>query len=163
MQTSPVYYSDWLEPDQPNKERMDCMQRCGPLLTLLRQLVDSVVVLLGTQLAERQCRRPPSTTATGWSRTSPTRSAWTAWRSPVTTDDTGGRANDANAACRSSAKTVSKPAPNKARMALRVVRGSISCDPIQPTHHLTDPTQPNLLQVEKFGPNPTQPSVQLTN
>jgi len=23
--SSPVYYSDWLEPDQPNKERMDCM------------------------------------------------------------------------------------------------------------------------------------------
>jgi len=27
-----------------------------------------------------------------------------------------------------------------------------------PTHQLTDPTQPNLLQVEKFGPNPTQPN-----
>jgi len=25
-----------------------------------------------------------------------------------------------------------------------------------PTHQLTDPTQSNLLQVEKFGPNPTQ-------
>ena len=25
-----------------------------------------------------------------------------------------------------------------------------------PTHQLTDPTQPNPLQVEKFGPNPTQ-------
>lgn len=27
--TSPVYYSDWLEPDQPNKERMDCMSVGG--------------------------------------------------------------------------------------------------------------------------------------
>jgi len=27
-----------------------------------------------------------------------------------------------------------------------------------PTHQLTDPTQPNPLQVEKFGPNPTQPN-----
>ena len=26
-----------------------------------------------------------------------------------------------------------------------------------PTNQLTDPTQPNSLQVEKFGPNPTQP------
>jgi len=25
-----------------------------------------------------------------------------------------------------------------------------------PTHQLTDPTQPDPLQVEKFGPNPTQ-------
>jgi len=25
-----------------------------------------------------------------------------------------------------------------------------------PTHQLTDPTQPNPLQVEKFGPNPIQ-------
>jgi len=25
-----------------------------------------------------------------------------------------------------------------------------------PTHQLTDPTQPNPLKVEKFGPNPTQ-------
>jgi len=27
-----------------------------------------------------------------------------------------------------------------------------------PTHQLTDPTQPNPLQVENFGPNPTQPN-----
>jgi len=27
--TSPTYYSDWLEPDQPNKERMDCMSIGG--------------------------------------------------------------------------------------------------------------------------------------
>ena len=27
-----------------------------------------------------------------------------------------------------------------------------------PTHQLTDPTQPNTLQIEKFGPNPTQPN-----
>jgi len=27
-----------------------------------------------------------------------------------------------------------------------------------PTHQLTDPTQPNPLQVEKFGLNPTQPN-----
>jgi len=27
--TSAVYYSDWLEPDQPNKERMDCMSIGG--------------------------------------------------------------------------------------------------------------------------------------
>ena len=27
-----------------------------------------------------------------------------------------------------------------------------------PTHQLTDPTQSNPLQVEKFGPNPTQPN-----
>jgi len=27
-----------------------------------------------------------------------------------------------------------------------------------PTHQLTDPTQPNLLQVKKLGPNPTQPN-----
>jgi len=27
-----------------------------------------------------------------------------------------------------------------------------------PTHQLTDPTQPDPLQVEKFGPNPTQPN-----
>ena len=27
-----------------------------------------------------------------------------------------------------------------------------------PTHQLTDPTQPNPLEVEKFGPNPTQPN-----
>jgi len=26
------------------------------------------------------------------------------------------------------------------------------------THQLTDATQPNRLQVEKFGPNPTQPN-----
>ena len=32
-----------------------------------------------------------------------------------------------------------------------------------PTHQLTEPTQPNPLQVEKFGPNPTQPNpIQLT-
>jgi len=42
----------------------------------------------------------------------------------------------------------------------RVVHVSILCDPIQPnpTHQLTDPTQPNRLQVEKFGLNPTQPT-----
>ena len=28
-----------------------------------------------------------------------------------------------------------------------------------PTHQLTDPTKPNPLQVEKFGPNPTQPNI----
>ena len=28
----------------------------------------------------------------------------------------------------------------------------------KPTHQLTDPTQPNQLQVGKFGPNPTQPN-----
>ena len=27
-----------------------------------------------------------------------------------------------------------------------------------PTHQLTDPTQPNQVQVEKFGPNLTQPN-----
>ena len=27
-----------------------------------------------------------------------------------------------------------------------------------PTHQLTDPIQPKPLQVEKFGPNPTQPN-----
>ena len=27
-----------------------------------------------------------------------------------------------------------------------------------PTHQLTDSTQPNQLQMEKFGPNPTQPN-----
>jgi len=27
-----------------------------------------------------------------------------------------------------------------------------------PTHQLTEPTQPEPLQVEKFGPNPTQPN-----
>jgi len=27
-----------------------------------------------------------------------------------------------------------------------------------PTHQMTDPTQPKLLQVEKFGPNLTQPN-----
>jgi len=27
-----------------------------------------------------------------------------------------------------------------------------------PTHQLTDPTQPNPQQVEKFGPNPTRPN-----
>ena len=32
------------------------------------------------------------------------------------------------------------------------------CDPIQSTRQLIDPTQPNQLQVEKFGPNPTQPN-----
>jgi len=35
----------------------------------------------------------------------------------------------------------------------RVVHGSILCGP---TNQLTDLTQPNALQVEKFGPNPTQ-------
>jgi len=30
------------------------------------------------------------------------------------------------------------------------------------THQLTDPTQPNPLQVKKFGPNPTQPNTNLT-
>ena len=40
----------------------------------------------------------------------------------------------------------------------RVVHGSILCDSIQPTHQLTDPTQPDPIQVEKFGPNPTQPN-----
>ena len=28
-----------------------------------------------------------------------------------------------------------------------------------PTHHLTDPTQPNPMQIQKFGPNPTQPII----
>jgi len=27
-----------------------------------------------------------------------------------------------------------------------------------PTYQLTGPTQPNLLQLEKFGPDPTQPN-----
>jgi len=27
-----------------------------------------------------------------------------------------------------------------------------------PTHQLTDPTQPNPIQVGKYGPNPTQPN-----
>jgi len=31
-----------------------------------------------------------------------------------------------------------------------------------PTHQLTDPTQPNALQVEKFGPNPMQLTMELT-
>jgi len=32
-----------------------------------------------------------------------------------------------------------------------------------PTHQLTDPTQPDPIQVEKFGPNTTQPNpIQLT-
>ena len=31
-----------------------------------------------------------------------------------------------------------------------------------PTHQLTDPTQPNPLQVEKFGPNPIQVTMELT-
>ena len=39
---------------------------------------------------------------------------------------------------------------------LRVVHGSISCDPIRPNHQLTDPTQPDPLQVKKFGRSPTQ-------
>jgi len=37
-----------------------------------------------------------------------------------------------------------------------VVHGSILCEPIQPNPS-ADPTQPNPLQVEKFGPNPIQP------
>jgi len=37
---------------------------------------------------------------------------------------------------------------------------SILYDPIQPnpSADLPNPTQPNPLQVEKFGPNPTQPN-----
>ena len=31
-----------------------------------------------------------------------------------------------------------------------------------PTHHLTDPTKPNPLQVEKFGPNTTELTMELT-
>jgi len=41
---------------------------------------------------------------------------------------------------------------------IRVVRGSILCDPTQPNPSADDSTQPNPLQVEKFGPNPTQPN-----
>ena len=37
------------------------------------------------------------------------------------------------------------------------VHGSILCDSIQP-HQLTGPTQPNPVQVKKFGPKPTQPN-----
>ena len=41
----------------------------------------------------------------------------------------------------------------------RVVYGSILCDPIQPYPSADWPTQPNPLQVEKFGSNPTQPII----
>ena len=36
--------------------------------------------------------------------------------------------------------------------------GPFCVTPSNPTHQLTDPTQPNSLQVGKFGPNPTQPN-----
>jgi len=36
--------------------------------------------------------------------------------------------------------------------------GPFRVTPSNPTHQLTDPTQPNSLQVEKFGPNQTQPN-----
>ena len=44
------------------------------------------------------------------------------------------------------------------RVRNRVVHGSILYDPIQPNHQVTDPTQPNRLQVERFGPHLTQPN-----
>jgi len=40
----------------------------------------------------------------------------------------------------------------------RVVHRSIRVTQSNPTHQLTDPTQPNPLQLEKFGPHPTQPN-----
>jgi len=42
--------------------------------------------------------------------------------------------------------------------------GSFCVTQSNQTHQLTDSTQPNQLQVETFGPNPTQPNpIQLTN
>ena len=40
-----------------------------------------------------------------------------------------------------------------------VVHGSILCDPVQPNPSLTDRTQPDPLQVKKFGPNPTKSNI----
>jgi len=42
----------------------------------------------------------------------------------------------------------------------RVIHGSILCDPIQPNPSADWPnrTQPNPLQVKKFGPKPTRPN-----
>jgi len=33
--------------------------------------------------------------------------------------------------------------------------GPFSMTRPNPTHHLTDPAQPNPMQIQKFGPNPT--------
>lgn len=59
------------------------------------------------QLAARRRSVRLSTTATGWSRISPTRSVWTAWLLAETTGAMAGRASDVSAVYRSSVKTVS--------------------------------------------------------
>jgi len=46
------------------------------------------------------------------------------------------------------------PGPQRTQLSM----GPYCVTRYNPTHQLTDPTQPNPLQVEKFGPNPTQPN-----
>jgi len=43
-----------------------------------------------------------------------------------------------------------------ARVISELSMGPFCLTQSNPTHQLTDPTRPNPLQVEKFGPNPTQ-------
>ena len=49
-----------------------------------------------------------------------------------------------------------------------IARPELSMGPFRvtrsnPTHQLTEPIQPNTLQVEKFGPNPTRPNTTKCN
>jgi len=49
-----------------------------------------------------------------------------------------------------------------------MVRSELSIGPLcvarsNPTHQLTDPTQLKPLQVETFGPNPTQQTIEVTD
>jgi len=44
-----------------------------------------------------------------------------------------------------------------ARQVTELSMGPFCVTGSNPTHHLTDPTKPEPLQVKKFGPNPTRP------